>query len=312
MILIPLISVGKNQSPRAQSTNAEPGSPTNSVATSDNSFFYVLDESSNNILKMPANELLYGTVATEMPASYEEESLKAQTIASYTYFCHLKESKPKTQKYDFKINPQKGLNFISKEQMEKNWGNRFGDYFEKIKNAVDKVFGKQITYNGKPIFAAYHAISSGITEKSADVFGGELCYLTNVESSGDKSAKGYETKTEFSKDEFKKILNDKNNCNLEILPQNPITNCERTNAGTVKKITIGSAEFKGPDIRNFFGLRSANFKIDYIPQSEKFIITAFGYGHGVGMSQYGANHMAKNGKSYKEILAWYYPHTKLI
>lgn len=308
MLLIPLIAVNKSSAPKAIPVNSGLGKQ----SLSENSFFSVFDESSGEILKIPEKKMIYAAVATEMPANFEIEALKAQAVASYTYFCHLKETKPQNQEYDFKINPQKNLNFTTENQMKKNWGNRFDEYYEKIKNATDEVFKKQITYNNKPIFAAYHAISSGITEKSEDIFGGELPYLKNVESSGDKLAKNYETKTEFSEKDFKKILYQKSGFNLEISKENLIKDCIRTNAGAIKKITIGSKEFKGTDIRNFFGLRSPNFKIDYIPENKKIIFTTFGYGHGVGMSQFGANYMAKKGKNYEEILSLYYPGTKLI
>lgn len=308
MLLIPLISVNKNSSAKTACANAY----TISKPFSENSFFSVLDESSGKILKIPEKEMIYAAVATEMPAAFEVEALKAQAVASYTYFCHLKETKPKNQEYDFKINPLKNLNFTTENQMKKNWGNNFDKYYEKIKNATDEVFKKQLTYDGKPIFAAYHAISSGMTEKSEDIFGGALPYLTNVESYEDKTAKGYETKTEFSESEFKKILYEKSNFILETPVENIITNYVRTNAGSVKELTIGPKTFKGTEIRNFFNLRSSNFKIDYIPESKKFIITTLGYGHGVGMSQFGANHMAKEGKNYEGILARYYPGAKLI
>lgn len=312
MLLIPLISVRKNKN-ATTNQNALEASALAYKLPFKKSCFTVLDESSNEILKIPEKEMIYGTVASEMPARFENEALKAQAIASYTYFCHLRKTKPQTQEYDFKINPQKGINFINEEKMRKNWGNSFDEYYGKIKNAVDDVFGKQITYEDSPIFAAYHAISSGITEKSSDIFGGNLPYLVNVQSEGDKLAKGYETKTEFSKEEFKKILSDNNSkCNLGNDPKNWIKNYERTPAGSVKKVFINDSEFKGTDLRALFNLRSSNFLIDYDAREDKFLITTFGYGHGVGMSQCGANHMAKQGKNYKEILAWYYPNTKLV
>ncbi len=312
MLLIPLISVQKNKGATVNTNSLE----TNARAYKPpfkNSCFTILDEHSNEILKIPEKEMIYSTVASEMPARFENEALKAQAVASYTYFCHLRKTKPQTQEYDFKINPHKGINFISEEKMRENWGDSFDEYSGKIKNAVDEVFGEQITYEGEPIFAAYHAISSGITEKSSDIFGGSLPYLTNVQSEGDKLAKGYETRTEFSKEEFKKILSDNNSkCNLGNNPKDCIKNYERTPAGSVKKVFINSTEFKGADIRALFNLRSSNFIVDYNPQEDKLIITTFGYGHGVGMSQCGANYLAKQGKNYKEILAWYYPNTKLV
>ncbi len=312
MLLLPLISVRKNKGVAAKAASRNTNL-SNHKKPSKHSYFTVLDEHSNQIIKIPEKKLLCGTVASEMPARFESEALKAQAVASYTYFCHLRETKPKNQNYDFKINPQKRINFITKEQMQKNWGSNFSKYNKKIKNAINEVFPKRLTYKGKPIFASCHAMSSGITEKSSDIFGGELPYLVNVESKGDKLEKNYETKTEFSQDEFKKILIDNNSeCKLNGNPKNWVKNYERTKAGTIKQITIGNQKFKGKDLRAFFNLKSSNFVIDYNSSKNKFIIITFGYGHGVGMSQCGANYMAKQGKNYKEILAWYYPNTKLI
>jgi len=315
MVLIPLAAVRKNKNNtlEAVSLNKPQNITQHKNFFHKHSHFTVLDEHTNKILKIPEKEMVFSATAAEMPAMFENEAIKAQAIASYTYFCHLKNTKPKKQKYDFKINSQKCMNFISEEQMRKNWGARFDEYYEKIKNNVENVFPLKIMYEDSPIFAAYHAISSGITEKSADVFGGSLPYLTNVESPGDKFAKGYETKVSFSKEEFQKILADNNfKINLQDNLEKLVNNYERTPGGGVKNILIGPHKIKGTDIRNFFNLRSSNFTIDYSPQENKFTVTTLGYGHGVGMSQCGANYMAKQGKNYEEILMHYYPGTKLI
>ncbi len=315
MVLIPLVAVRKNKNNALETISLN--KPENMVLGKKSSLhqakFKVFDESSDKILKIPEKEMIYGAVAAEMPAMFENEAIKAQAIASYTYFCYLQSTKPKEQKYDFKINSQKGMNFVPEEQLKQNWGSRFDEYYEKIKNNIDSVFPMQVTYEGNPIFAAYHAISSGMTEKSSDIFGGDLPYLTNAESLGDKFAKGYETKASFSKEEFQKILATNNfKINVADSPENLIKNYERTPAGSVKNVLVGSYKIKGTDIRNFFNLRSSNFTVDYSPSENKFTITTFGYGHGVGMSQCGANYMAKQGQNYKEIINHYYPGTKLI
>ena len=192
--------------------------------------------------------------------------------------------------------------------MKTKWNSNFKKYYSKIKKCVDDVFPEVIEEeNGDLILAAYHAISSGETEKCEDVFGGDLKYLTNVESPGDKLAKDYETTLEINLDDFKKALkNQEKDLSFEGEPP------ERTKGGMVKEINICSKNFKGTQIRKIFSLRSADFDLNYNQEKNAFIFTVKGYGHGVGMSQTGAQYMAKNGSNYKQILSWYYPNTSIF
>lgn len=278
------------------------------------SYFCVLDESCGEILNIPDREFLYGAVTAEMPARFESEALKAQAVASYTYFCKsrndFEKSSDKDRKYAFTVNTEKWINYVPQSQMRKKWGSEFDKYYDKVRNAVDSVFGEVVEDDGNLILAAYHAISSGKTEKSADVFGGDLKYLTNVESPGDKLASGYETKVEVFAEKFKEIVSKKwNDCDFESEAQNWIKDIVRTDGGMVKEINIASHKAKGTEIREMFGLRSSDFTVKYDDENKKFIFDVFGYGHGVGMSQCGAQYMAKKGADYKKILEWYYPNT---
>ncbi len=311
MIIIPILSVKKNRSSVISAFNSKKASDKN-ISSENNNYFKVLDEATNKIIDIPEKELIYATVASEMPALYEPEALKAQAIASFTYFYYTKSHKPESQEYDFKINTDKNINFITEDHMRKNWGSHFEEYFNKIKNAVNDVWGKAILKNNEPIFAAYHAISSGKTEKSSDVFKSELDYLINVESDWDKSATGYETKSEFAAENLKNILiNEWDDCHFESPPENWFQISEKTPAGSVKEISVASHKTKGSEIRRLFALRSSNFNVDYNADENKFIFTTFGYGHGVGMSQFGANYMAKQGNNYEKILNLYYPNTQI-
>ncbi len=277
--------------------------------------FKILDEASGNIIDVKDLDFIYGTVACEMPPSFSDEAIKAQAVAAYTYYCRLRSKETQS--------PSKNLNgayftanianwkiYTTKEQMQKRWGKNFDTLYSKITSNVDCVYGEVLQENGEFILSAYHAISGGQTEKSSDVFGGELKYLTSVPSPGDLYAPNYKTSAEFSKEEFKsKLLNKWKDITLGENPEKWISGTNRTESGMVKFITIGSKEVKGTEIRELFNLRSADFDINYT--DNKFIFTVRGYGHGVGMSQYGAEYMAKQGADYKQILSWYYPNTTI-
>lgn len=314
IILLPLLAVTKNNHNRP-GIGYQKTSIGNYEANAEK-YFIVLDESSGNIMNIPDREFLYGVVCTEMPAKFESEALKAQAVASYTYFCRARNSeraKDSDKKYDFTVDTQKALNYITKDQRKEKWGSHFDEYEEKIENAVDSVFGEIIEDEGEPILAAYHAISSGKTEKSEDVFGGSARYLTNVESPGDKAAAGYETTAKIDTEKFKEILNSKfSGLKFDTSPDRWVGNPKRSSGGMVKEIDICGRAFKGTEIRSMFALRSSDFDLWFDKPENKFIFKVRGYGHGVGMSQYGAQYMALEGNDYKKILSWYYPGTSVV
>ena len=317
MILIPVLAVCKSgkKSAAAFGINNELQKEVNTFEKCENSekYFKVLDESTGEILKIPDKEFLIGVVASEMTAAFEEEALKAQAVASYTYFCRARNKNAGKKEYDFTVNTKKQENYISKDQMKNKWSSNFEKYYGKIENMVESVFGEVVEDEGEPIWAAYHAMSSGKTEKSADVFGGDLKYLQSVESPGDKLAPGYESAVEVSEENFKNNLSGLNkNCEFKGEPSSWVKNIVKTDAGMVKIINICGCDFKGSEIRKAFCLRSADFDINYDSENNKFIFNVRGYGHGVGMSQQGAQYMAKNGSTYKQILKWYYPGTEIV
>ncbi len=316
LILIPLLAVGKSNFYLFH----EKGDKNFDLKINDQNknevqFFYVFDESVNKILKLSDREFLCGAVAAEMPAAFEKEALKAQAVACYTYFGRERNNKKsrKEKGYDFTANTEKWKNYVPKDQMNVKWGNSFEKYYKKISDAVDCVLGEVIEKDGDLILAAYHAISSGKTEKSADVFGGDLNYLVNVESPGDKLASGYESRVEVPIENFKKKLTTAwGECNFNGDPKEWVGNFEVTEGGMIKKIKICGHEAKGSEIRKIFDLRSSDFELKYDCENAKFLFIVKGYGHGVGMSQYGAQYMAKQGADYKQILRWYYPGTSIV
>lgn len=310
MIFIPLLSIviSKGKAPGLFENNGNEDSK-----NADEQYFCVFDEASSKTVKIPEREFIYGTVATEMPASFETEALKAQAVAAYTYFSRAKREFHKKNgdgEAEFTINSDKWKYYANEEQIKEKWGDNFSERYNKIKGAVDSVFGEVLEEGDNLILAVYHAMSSGTTEKSKDVFGGDLRYLTNVSSPGDRQAQGYETSAEFSKDEFKEIIEKTwSDCDFSDEPAVWVRDIERTTAGMVKGVTVCGHNTNGREMRTMFSLRSADFDVEY--KDEKFIFKVRGYGHGVGMSQYGAQFMAKQGSDYKQILAWYYPGTTL-
>ena len=184
-----------------------------------------------------------------------------------------------------------------KKDAEKNW--------KKITSAVTETSGEYMTYEGSPITAVFYAISSGTTERAEDVWGGDVPYLQNSDSSLDKNAPDYHTVVEFTKTEFsKKISADFPDIKFDPSPSTWYKNETRSSGGAVLNCKIGNKSLKGTDVRRIFELRSHNYKLTY--EDGIFRFDVYGYGHGVGMSQWGAKFYADEGKNYRDILRIYY------
>lgn len=282
---------------------------------SDECAFKVLDQSTDKVLSLTLKDFTLGAVATEMPITFEPEALKAQAVASYTYFSNLKEKHAQSPDFslngaDFAVDSSKWQSYVSKEQMQERWGENFNFYYEKLSQAVEPVLGRSLKQDGHYIEALYHSISSGNTENIVDVFGGNCAYLRSVPSPGDLLAPGYLSNKEISLEEFKNIVKNKwSDVSFDGDPQDFIKIVRKTDSGMVLEAKIGSKSVTGREIRDLFSLRSANFDVNIHDEKVEFFVR--GYGHGVGMSQYGAQNMAKQGSNYKQILAWYYPGTEL-
>lgn len=236
-----------------------------------------------------------GVVAAEMPASFSIEALKAQAIASRSYAYY--KMKQNNGNYDI-IADVSNQAYINDDEMHEKWQGNYDIYYKKIKEAVDGTKNEVMTYDGQVIEAFYFAMSNGYTEDVDSVFGESLPYLKSVESKWDnKSLSNYEVNTQLSTVEFLKKLNLNNNIIV-------INNQIYDETGRTKEITINSTTFKGTEFRKLLNLRSTDFKIEL--ENNIVNITTKGYGHGVGMSQYGANGMAKDGFDCYTILKYYY------
>ena len=251
----------------------------------------------SNPYNLELEEYVMGVVAGEMPASFNEEALKAQAVASRTFAMY----KMKQNNYVLSttINDQV---YLTKEEMQKKWGSDYDFYYNKIKEAVLSTKGEVVTYNNDIISAYYFAISNGYTDDAEVVFNESKAYLVSVDSSWDKSYQSYSATRTLNKNDFltKLGLNGDN-----VL----ITNIVRSTNNYVRSITINDKTFTGLDIFNKLTLKSTDFKISV--DDKNVIITTYGFGHGVGMSQYGAQGMASEGYNYEEILKHYYKNTEI-
>lgn len=253
--------------------------------------------SNGSVINLNMTDYLIGVVSSEMPASFNLEALKAQSVLARTYALKAKQT---GKKLTDTVSTQ---SYIDIDQMKNKWGNSFNTYYNKIKNAVENTNGEYLSYNGNYIEALYHSTNNGKTESSLDVFGNYYPYLISVSSEYDKNASSYLRTINMPLDTIS------NKLGLNLNNDSVISILSYTDGGNIKEININGNNFSGKKVRELLGLRSADFDISISDNNAN--ITTRGYGHGVGMSQYGANGMANAEYSYKDILSHYYPGTTL-
>lgn len=263
---------------------------------SKNSVVRVYREEENIIDRVPIEEYVVGVLAGEMPISFEIEALKAQAVAARSYVMRQIERNI-NKEYDV-VDTIMNQVYLDKETLVATWKESYTDNINKVKQAVLSTKGEYLSYNGKVAEALFFSTSPGVTENSEEIFTSKEDYLRSVDSHWDKESPVFSTITTYTKSEFCNSLEIKCNENLEIKV------LKQTSTGRIKLIRINAKELTGNYICSKLGLRSTYFEI--IQEDNKIIIKNKGYGHGVGMSQYGANGMAKEGYKYDEILKHYY------
>lgn len=307
MILFPLFSVDKATEIISQqffSERKEETTEESVEASTQTDTVKVMSASSNNITEIGLRDYLIGVIAEEVNPAYHEEAIKAQAVASHTKLEYTKLHKTDSLKdADITDSSASHQGYLTVEEQKEKWGKSYEEYRKKIEKCVDEVLELTVQYNGEPINAAFHAISNGQTENAADVWGGEYPYLLSVQSAGDKLSPAFISQVKLSAEEFKKKLSEKD-VKFNENPEKWVEKITNTQTGMVKNITICGKNFKGTEIRSALDLKSSTFNIKY--EDGEFVITANGYGHGVGMSQYGADYMARQGFKYDEILKHYY------
>ncbi|HPT60392.1 MAG TPA: stage II sporulation protein D [Bacillota bacterium] len=294
------------------------------------------------LLELDLEEYLVGVVAAEMPASFHAEALKSQAVAARTYTLKRLEriartGSPYPENADITNLPQEGQAWLSEDERKQKWQDDFAQYEKKIRDAVYSTKGEVLVYDGALIEALYYSTAGPYTEDSTAVFGAYYPYLKAKPNPYDKHSPRYTDAKTVSIAELEKAfgvsLDVKNLVLARNLPQgpevfaaatllepwsnpdptaSPIKILSRNRSGRVELVQIGSKVVRGVDVRTKLGLRSTNFTFEVSANGNYITFQTVGFGHGVGMSQYGADGMAKEGFDYKEILSFYYPGTQLV
>ena len=268
----------------------------------------LLHKKTGEIQEIDLDEYLLGVVSAEMPASYEEEALKAQAVVARTYTLYtIEHSNGKHEGADICDDSKCCQAWISKEDRLSKWDEELrNEYWNKIVKCINETQGKVIMYNDEVIDAFFHSNSGGKTEIPVNVWGGtNYPYLQSVQTSGEDAYSQYSSEVVLSKEDFvNKIKQSHSNLIIDFNNEDAIKVLEYTDSGRVKTIKVGNLNISGVEMRGLLGLKSANFS--YNIDDNHIIFSVLGYGHGVGMSQTGADSLAKEGKNYEEIIHHFY------
>ncbi len=304
MTLLPVALLKDNiKFPDKQETTQSP--PTNPTEGTKENVISVFRSAEDKTIELDFFEYVCGSVAAEMPLTYHEEALKAQAVACYTNALRLKNADSYSENAHISDDSSVHQGYLTEAQRKEKWGKDFEKYEAKLQATVKEVEGKALYYNGELCVAAFFALCSGTTESAENIWGEKIDYLVSVKSIGDSLSPQFTTKITLNKKDFLNRLS-----SLEIKTDNVtdlsgiIKITKKTKAGTVLNLKINGTEFTGEEIRSVFSLKSRVFTVECKKESVTFTVT--GYGHGVGMSQYGADFSARQGSTYEEILKHYY------
>ena len=267
------------------------------------------DQSTGQTVTLPLREYLIGAVAAEMPVSWPDEALKAQAIAAHSYALYCRDHAAEPASGWLSVDPVRRQGYLTDAVLRSYWGTAYEENYARLSALVDSVLTDVLYYGSAPAGTSYFAISNGMTEASENVWGTALPYLVAVDSSTDLSADNYLYTVQFTTEQMQQAL-----AGLGLLPDpaapaNWFGEAALTPSGYVASLPVCGQSVTGPALRKALGLRSACFTVQY--QEGSFLLTTKGYGHGVGLSQWGAKALAEQGQSAEEILAHYFPGTEL-
>lgn len=311
LILIPMLGFLKYERPEPEPTEEQDAVPT------DDGTFLVLECESGQVLSMTMLEYVTGAVLGEMPAEYHEEALKAQAVAAHTYALRRKMQQlaspdPELKGAYISDDSTKYQAFFTPEQAQSFYGEKYTEYNERVKKAAESVINEVLVSGGEPIVAAFHAVSPGKTESAEVVWGSAVDYLVPVESPQDTAAPNYTEEKLFTEAELKaRLTQSEYDISLPADKSEWLNVNSTSPSGTVTDVSAGDKRLSGAQLRELLNLRSACFTVKY-DADKGYIITTKGSGHGVGMSQYGADKMAESGSSYREILLHYYSGAEIV
>ena len=293
----------------ASSAASEEGSgqATSPADTADTVCF--TDQSTGQAVELPLREYLIGAVAAEMPVSWPDEALKAQAVAAHSYALYRRDHSTEENGAWFTADPARRQGCLTDAVLHSYWGTAYEENYTRLSALVDSVLTDVLYYGSAPAGTSYFAISNGMTEASENVWGTALPYLVAVDSSTDLNADNSLYTVQFTAEQMQQAL-----AGLGLLPDpaapaNWFGEAALTPSGYVASLPVCGQSVTGPALRKALGLRSACFTVQY--QEGSFLLTTKGYGHGVGLSQWGAKALAEQGQSAEEILAHYFPGTEL-
>ena len=274
----------------------------------------VLLHETGQVITVSAEEYLTGVLACEMAPTFHEEALKAQAAASHTFLLRRQKEQaaspdPALNGADISDDAAHHQGYLTPEGRQKKWGEKAEGYENRMTRAVRAVLDRQITFEGEPIIAAFHALNGGQTFSAKQVWGGEIAYLQSVKSPGDKLSPDCTKTVALTEAEFAERSAALDGCVLKGDAKEWLGAVDADKNGLVKSVNVGGQTFTGQAFKTAMGLRSGVFTAEY--RSGSFFFTTVGYGHGVGLSQYGADYLARQGKSWEEIIRHYYTGVKI-
>ena len=307
LVLTVLLFGGAYLAAGGSAAEPEPAAPETGAVHHDRDMTLTIQDG-DTTEQMTLERYLTGVVRGEMPASFEMEALRAQAAAerSYVYYQLAAGRKDAHPDADFCTDHTCCSAYLSETAAREKWGGDFAPWNTRVEQAVSDTDGQVVLYNGRPILAVFHSSSAGRTAAAGDVWSGDLPYLVSVDSpEGEETVPNYYSTVTFTAAEAKeKLLAAHPELKLSGTPDRWFGAAAENGSGRVETVSVGGTDIEGTELRRIFGLRSACFTVAADSESVTFRVT--GYGHGVGMSQYGANQLAREGKTWQEILEWYY------
>lgn len=305
ILILPAVLVAfiakKEEAPQSETVSSTKVETVNEhIFTNDDISIAVYRSKEERIEKHPLEQYVVGVVASEMPVQFELEALKAQALAARTYIVRQMLSETDIILPEGAIVTDTIIHqvFQNEQELQDRWGKDYQWKIEKIKEAVAATSGQILTYKGEPIEASFFSTSNGYTENSEDYWQNNIPYLRSVASPWDRHSPKYKTTTTIPVSQFEQRLG------VKVTSETVGDIIERTTSNRVKKVSINGKQFSGREIREKLELNSTDFT--WRKAGNEIVIETKGWGHGVGMSQYGAEGMAKEGKTYEEIVRYYY------
>lgn len=317
LFLLPLLWVKKAEeasgtpmlpaSPAPVADSQPPSADPSPSGASDGAYTVRVLLEDGTVAEQTMEEYLWSVVAAEMPASFEPDALRAQAVCARTYTLWKAShgSRHTAEGADICTDSACCQAYTTREEALARWGGAAEEYTAKIADAVAATAGVVATYGGQPIQAVFFSSASGATEDAAAVWGNSLPYLTSVESPEGEEVPNYHSTVTLTQEEVRALVTAAYpEADLSGEPSGWFSDLTYTASGRVASVSVGGVSLSGGAARNLFSLRSACFQVE--PEGENFCFSVTGYGHGVGLSQYGANAMAARGSTWQQILTHYY------